>query len=80
MSDSGRNNDESDERVTEESNVPSDQDLEEIPDNTIEELEALIAQETTKLSDVKKKAKLAALQRQLTDLRKETLAEQHKPS
>ena len=78
MSDSGRNNDESDERVTEESNVPSDQDLEEIPDNTIEELEALIAQETTKLSDVKKKAKLAALQRQLTDLRKETLAEQHK--
>ena len=53
MSDSGRNNDESDERVTEESNVPSDQDLEEILDNTIEELEALIAQETTKLSDVK---------------------------
>ena len=54
MSDSGRNNDESDKRVTEESNVPSDQDLKEIPDNTIEELEALIAQETTKLSDVKK--------------------------
>ena len=78
MSDSGRNVDDSDERDTEESHVPSDQDLEEISDHTIEELEALIAQETTKLSDVKKKAKLVALKQQLTDLRKETLAEQHK--
>ena len=58
--------------------MPSDQDLEEISDHTIEELEALIAQETTKLSGVKKKAKLVALKQQLTDLRKETLAEQHK--
>ena len=58
--------------------MPSDQDLEEIYDHTIEELEALIAQETTKLSGVKKKAKLVALKQQLTDLRKETLAEQHK--
>ena len=48
--------------------MPSDQDLEEIYDHTIEELEALIAQETTKLSDVKKKAKLVALKQQLTDL------------
>ena len=78
MSDSGRNVDDSDERDTEESHVPSDQDPEEIPDHTIEELEALIAQETTKLSDVKKKAKLVALKQQLTELRKETLAEQHK--
>ena len=78
MSDSGRNVDDSDERDTEESHVPSDQDPEEIPDHTIEELEAPIAQETTKLSDVKKKAKLVALKQQLTELRKETLAEQHK--
>ena len=78
MSDSGRHVDDSDERDTEESHVPSDQDPEEIPDHTIEELEALIAQETTKLSDIKKKAKLVALQQQLTELRKETLAEQHK--
>ena len=55
MSDSGRNVDDSDERDTEESHVPSDQDPEEIPDHTIEELEALIAQETTKLSDVKRR-------------------------
>ena len=78
MSDCGRNVDDSDERDTEESHVPSDQDPEEIPDHTIEELEALIAQETTKLSDVQKKAKLVALKQQLTDLRKETLAEQYK--
>ena len=68
MSDSGRNIDDSDERDTEESHVPSDQDLEEISDHRFEELEALIAQETTKLSDVKKKAKLVALKQQLTDL------------
>ena len=78
MSDSGRNVDDSDERDTEESHVPSDQDPKEIPDHTTEELEALIAQETTKLSEVKKKAKLVALKQQLTELRKETLAEQHK--
>ena len=41
-------------------------------------METLIAQETTKLSDVEKKAKLVALKQQLTGLRKETLAEQHK--
>ena len=41
----------------------------------MEELEALIAQETTKLSGVKKKAKLVALKQQLTELRKETLAD-----
>ena len=35
MSDSRRNMDESDERVTKESGVPSNQDPEEIPDNTI---------------------------------------------
>ena len=70
MSDSGINEDDSDERDTEESRVPSDEDPKEIPDHTIEELEALIAQETTKLSDVKKKAKLVALKQQLTGLRK----------
>ena len=78
MSDSGRNVDDSDERDTEESHVPSDQGPEEIPDHTMEELEALIAQETTMLTEVKKKAKLVALKQQLTELRKETLVEQHK--
>lgn len=78
MRDSRRNVDDSDEPDTEESHVPSDQDSQEIPDHTVEELEALIAQETTKLSDVKKKANLVALKQQLTELRKDTLAEQHK--
>jgi len=38
---------------TEESNLPSDHDHEESPDETTEELEALIVQEKTKLAAVK---------------------------
>ena len=44
---------------TEESNLPSDHDHEESPDETIEELEALIVQEKTKLAAVKEQSQAA---------------------
>ena len=77
MSASAQHSDNS-ERDTEESNVPSDHDHEESPDETIEELEALIVQEKTKLAAVTNKAKLLSLKKTLKDLQQETFAEQSK--
>ena len=69
------------ERDTEESQVPSDQDHEgheEIPDETAEELEALIAKQESMLDNARQKVKLVALKQKLKELEKETLAEQLK--
>lgn len=68
------------ERDTEESQV-SDQDHEgheEIPDETAEELEALIAKQESTLDNARQKVKLVALKQKLKELEKETLAEQLK--
>ena len=69
------------ERDTEESQVLSEQDHEgheEIPDETAEELEALIAKQESTLDDARQKVKLVALKQKLKELEKETLAEQLK--
>ena len=69
------------ERDTEESQVPSDQDHkghEEIPDETAEELEALITKQESTLDNARQKVKLVALKQKLKELEKETLAEQLK--
>lgn len=69
------------ERDTEESQVPSDQDHEghiEIPDETAEELEALIAKQESTLDNARQKVKLIALKQKLKELEKETVAEQLK--
>lgn len=69
------------ERDTEESQVLSDQDHEgheEIPDETAEELEALIAKQESTLDNARQKVKLVALKQKLKELEKETLAEQLK--
>lgn len=67
------------ERYTEESQVLSDQDHEgheEIPDETAEELEALIAKQESTLDNTRQKVKLVALKQKLKELKKETVAEQ----
>ena len=64
-----------------ESQVPSDQDHEgheEIPDETAEDLEALIAKQESTLDNARQKVKLVALKQKLKELEKETLAEQLK--
>lgn len=66
------------ERDTEESHVLSEQDHDESLDETVEELEALIAKEKSKLDEARQKTKLISLKKKLTELRKETLAEQRK--
>ena len=69
------------ERDTEESQVPSDQDHErheEIPDETAEELKALIAKQESTLDNARQKVKLVALKEKLKELEKETLADQLK--
>ena len=66
------------ERDTEESHVLSEQDPDESPDETVEELEALIAKEKSKLEEARQKTKLISLKKKQTELRKETLAEQRK--
>ena len=66
------------ERDTKESPVPSDHDYEESPDKTLEELEALIVQEKTKLAAIKNKAKLLSLKKTVKDFQQETYAEQSK--
>lgn len=69
------------ERDTEESQVLSEQDHEgheEIPDETAEELEALIAKQESTLDDARQKVKLVALKQKLKELEQETLAEQLK--
>ena len=70
------------ERDTEESQVLSDQDHEgheeEIPDETAEELEALIAKQESTLDNARQKVKLVALKQKLKELEKETVAEQLK--
>ena len=56
------------ERDTEESQVPSDQDHEgheEIPDETAEELEALIAKQESTLDNARQKVKLVALKQKV---------------
>ena len=53
--------------------MPSDQDNAEFPDATAEELEALIAQEETKLNEARQKTKLLSLQKKLKGLQQETL-------
>ena len=45
---------------------------------TVKELEALIAKEKSKLDESRQKTKLISLKKKLTELRKETLAEQRK--
>ena len=70
------------ERDTEESLVLSDQDHEgheeEIPDETAEALEALIAKQESTLDNARQKVKLVALKQKLKELEKETVAEQLK--
>jgi len=75
---SARANHSESERNTEESHVLSEQDNEEFPDATAEDLEALIAQEKTKLKEAWQKTKLISLKKKLKELQKETLAEQCK--
>lgn len=58
--------------------VLSEQNNEELPDETVEELEALLVQEKTKLDEAWQKAKLISLKEKLKELQKETLAEQCK--
>ena len=70
------------ERDTEESLVLSDQDHEgheeEIPEETAEALEALIAKQESTLDNARQKVKLVALKQKLKELEKETVAEQLK--
>ena len=69
------------ERDTEESQVPSDQDHEghdEIPDETAEELEVLIARQESTLDNARQQVKLITLKKKLKELEKETMAEQLK--
>jgi len=66
------------ERDTEESHVISDQENDESPDENVEELEALIAEEKSKLDEARQKTKMISLKKKLAELQKETLAEQHK--
>ena len=69
------------ERDTEESQVPSDQDHEghdEIPDETAEELEVLIAPQESTLDNARQQVKLITLKKKLKELEKETMAEQLK--
>ena len=67
---------------TKESLVLSDQDHEgheeEIPDETAEALEALIAKQESTLDNARQKVKLVALKQKLKELEKETVAEQLK--
>jgi len=56
------------ERDTEESHVISDQENDESPDENVEELETLIAEEKSKLDKARQKAKAISLKKKLAEL------------